>query len=281
MRKTIFILTLLLGIFMNAQNQRFIYEYRFVKDSTKKHNAESAIMYLDVAKKGSKFYNRNNFVADSITNERVKSGNFDLKDIKVKEPKYTIEKNYPDYKVLYFNIMDAVEYKVSDDRKINWQILPDKEKIGELNAQKAVGEFAGRKWIAWFVSEIPIQDGPYKFHGLPGLIIKIEDTTSSHIFILKAIKKLKENEVWKSENNKERFEDMIALDPENYKKHFIENRKNPTRRLGQWIANNQETMLLDRDGKEVNPNEMIRRKEKEAREENARNNNILELDLLQ
>lgn len=33
--------------------------------------------------------------------------------------------------------------------------------------QKATCDFAGRKWIAWFTTEIPIQDGPYKFYGLP------------------------------------------------------------------------------------------------------------------
>lgn len=36
--------------------------------------------------------------------------------------------------------------------------------------------------------DIPFQDGPYKFRGLPGLIIKIKDQTHSHSFELKGIK---------------------------------------------------------------------------------------------
>ena len=46
---------------------------------------------------------------------------------------------------------------------------------------KAVTEFAGRKWTAWFTEELPFQDGPYKFRGLPGLIVKLEDATQSHV----------------------------------------------------------------------------------------------------
>lgn len=40
---------------------------------------------------------------------------------------------------------------------------------------KATAEFAGRRYTAWFAPEIPLPFGPYKFGGLPGLILKIED----------------------------------------------------------------------------------------------------------
>jgi GLPGLI family protein len=55
-----------------------------------------------------------------------------------------------------------------------------KEKIGNWEAQKATTEFGGRKWTAWFCEEIPLSDGPYKFKGLPGLIVKISDADNSH-----------------------------------------------------------------------------------------------------
>lgn len=61
-------------------------------------------------------------------------------------------------------------------------------KIGEFNTQKAETNFAGRKWIAWFTSDIPFQDGPYKFHGLPGLIVKIESADKTHSMELKGVK---------------------------------------------------------------------------------------------
>lgn len=46
-------------------------------------------------------------------------------------------------------------------------------------------ESGGRQWIAWFTNEIPFQDGPFKFYGLPGLIVKLEDSEDYHKFLLK------------------------------------------------------------------------------------------------
>lgn len=50
---------------------------------------------------------------------------------------------------------------------------------------KATADFAGRTYTAWFASELPLPFGPYKFGGLPGLILKIED--SERQFIWEAI----------------------------------------------------------------------------------------------
>lgn len=45
--------------------------------------------------------------------------------------------------------------------------------------------------LAWFTHEIPISDGPYKFNGLPGLILEISDTENHYNFTLKGVEKLK------------------------------------------------------------------------------------------
>jgi GLPGLI family protein len=48
--------------------------------------------------------------------------------------------------------------------------------------QKATLRYGGRDWIAWFCPEIPLSDGPYKFCGLPGLILKVYDNRMHYIF---------------------------------------------------------------------------------------------------
>jgi GLPGLI family protein len=280
MKKLVIFLAFFLGMVINAQNQRFVYEYKFVSDSTKKDESKTELMFLDVAKKGSKFFSRNLFVSDSLLQVQNKGGNRDFSKIKFGMIGFKVEKSYPDYKVIFFNRLDMDEYKVSDERKLNWKILPDKEKIGEFNAQKAIADFVGRKWIAWFVSDIPIQDGPYKFHGLPGLIVKIEDETKSHSFVLKEIKNLKQNEEWISEEKKQRLGTLITLSQEKYKKQFLDNRNNPTKGIRQLMASGRKVMMTDENGKQMDVEEMLRNQERKVKEENAKNNNLLELDLL-
>lgn len=59
---------------------------------------------------------------------------------------------------------------------LEWKVLNDTLKIGGYTCQKAVTVFGNRKWEAWFATDLPLPEGPYKFHGLPGLILKIADS---------------------------------------------------------------------------------------------------------
>jgi len=47
----------------------------------------------------------------------------------------------------------------------------------------------GRHWIAWFAPSIPISEGPYKFSGLPGLIIKLSDSNNFWNFEFTSLRK--------------------------------------------------------------------------------------------
>lgn len=280
--KVLFITILsFLSIHLTAQNQRFIYEYRFVKDSIEKSKSETELMVLDATKIGSKFYSLKKRVADSIHLDRLQKQAKDFSGTDWGLVPYVVEKTYPDFKIEFFNMLEMDKYKVTDNRKLAWKILPDKEKIGELNTQKASVNFAGRTWTAWFATDIPIQDGPYKFHGLPGLIVKLEDKTQSHSFVLKEIKKLAGDYQWESDNNKKSFNATITLDEKKYKKQFLDFRNNPAKGLRQIVSSNQKINIIDMTGKPLDIEKLIKDKERAAKENNARDNNVLELDLLQ
>lgn len=56
-----------------------------------------------------------------------------------------------------------------------WTIQSDTSTICGYVCQKAVCTFCGRSFEAWFSPDIPVGMGPWKFGGLPGLILKLYD----------------------------------------------------------------------------------------------------------
>ena len=62
--------------------------------------------------------------------------------------------------------------------------------MASYSCQKATLNFRGRDYVACFTTDVPISDGPWKFTGLPGLILKIEDTGGLFIFRLIGLQQL-------------------------------------------------------------------------------------------
>ncbi|SCC28248.1 GLPGLI family protein [Chitinophaga costaii] len=71
---------------------------------------------------------------------------------------------------------------------MHWELMADTLTINGLHCQKALlAGYGHRNWTAWFCNDIPISDGPYKFCGLPGLIVKIADEKEYWSFTLEGI----------------------------------------------------------------------------------------------
>lgn len=71
--------------------------------------------------------------------------------------------------------VDQIYYYEEPMDVMAWTIKDDTLTIAGMACQRADIRFGGRDWIAWFAPEIPVPDGPYKFCGLPGLIVSIAD----------------------------------------------------------------------------------------------------------
>lgn len=76
-------------------------------------------------------------------------------------------------------------YVVKSFDKLHWKLENETKKLDGISLQKAFTQFGGRKWIAWFNPKIPLQEGPYKFNGLPGLIFEIYDSENNFHYLLK------------------------------------------------------------------------------------------------
>jgi GLPGLI family protein len=90
-----------------------------------------------------------------------------------------------------FIAFDDKHYKVDQQMKMKWKLVTQRDTvILGYSCQMARITYAGRDWVAWYSLQIPIADGPYKFNGLPGLILKISDTKNQHCFTLNALNKV-------------------------------------------------------------------------------------------
>lgn len=83
------------------------------------------------------------------------------------------------YDNVFFN---KINYE--EDIKLIWDITTEKKLIGDYSCSKATTKYGGRVWEAWFTNDIPLVAGPYKFSGLPGLIIEISDVKKNYQFSL-------------------------------------------------------------------------------------------------
>lgn len=63
-----------------------------------------------------------------------------------------------------------------------WTLHNDTMTVLEHSCQKATCHWRGRDFVAWFAKDIPIRRGPWKFNGLPGLILKLYDTDRYYTF---------------------------------------------------------------------------------------------------
>ena len=94
-----------------------------------------------------------------------------------------------------------------------WEILPDTSVILGYPCQRAECDWRGRHYTAWFTEEIPISDGPYKFHGLPGLILAVRDSTDEYCWELRGIEMPEKQRIYHSEPpNGDRYERTDRID---------------------------------------------------------------------
>lgn len=99
-------------------------------------------------------------------------------------------KNYPKGKLTTW-VTKLIAYQIEEKyEKQPWILIEDSIKtINKYQCRLAVCKFHGREYKAWYTTELPYQDGPWKFHGLPGLIIEVYDTKDHYHFTLISVKR--------------------------------------------------------------------------------------------
>lgn len=187
----LFLLTMSYG-----QTTRYIYETSVNPDSINLVSLKTERTFLDIKGNQSLFISEHRLIKDSLVsafrqNEKVdnkkEEKDFTKLGMKLTEPSffdYYIIKNIPEQKVYYYDKVEGKQIYYQEDRPVKWNVSDITERQNGYLAQKAIVNFGGRVWTAWFTKEINISDGPYKFSGLPGLIVKLEDDKGDYKFDL-------------------------------------------------------------------------------------------------
>ena len=178
-------------LLMAQQNTRFVYQATLSPDSTNVEK-KTELAYLDTDGKKSVFYAENSMKRDSLMERMRATKNFEREQMQNLRSnlQFTIEKDLTNQSLIYKTRIGRDNYSYPETPVFEWKILPETVKIGDYQTQKAETKFGGRTWYAWFTQEIPFQDGPYKFSGLPGLIVKVQDAKGDYSFDLMQTKKI-------------------------------------------------------------------------------------------
>lgn len=257
---------------IHAQGIRFIYNYKSISDTLNKNNVVSEIMILeiDTKQKKSVFSSLKKIQSDSNMVANVAKGIYLFPDSSMKT-QYVIEKNTEKKETFFYTQNHSLipVSKVEDKRQINWNILNEKKEILSYPTQKATTSFGGRTWTAWFTTSIPFSEGPYKFYGLPGLILKIYDSTNSHSYELIGVEKINSNSYKLLNDTSYISSKKISLD--DYVRTIKNYQKDPMQNIRQKVFKGE--ILFENDQQKIT---YLRENEIKLKKEVSQNNNPIE-----
>lgn len=159
--------------------------------------------------------------------------------------------------------------------EIAWEIGEETKEIGGYQCQQAIGSFGGREYTAWFAPDLPFSFGPWKLHGLPGLILQAEDSKHEVFFNFLSFDQVGED----MEVAVTLPLNSVRTNPKDFAKAKDAFQKNPMMGNPAMAGGNAKTVMVFKDasGREVSRDEMQANMERSRRENEAKNNNPLEL----
>ncbi|MGQ1910455.1 GLPGLI family protein [Marinifilum sp. RC60d5] len=207
----------LLGLGLNAKCQvydkfgqtNWVCQYSMKwKFDTLNNIVRDDLIILQIGKDISKNYSYYTFQSDSLRKTsngkemwsmlfkkaiKEANGGIPTNGFPYKRSKTFVYKNYPEGKITVTDGLSLQDYIYEDELNAqDWEVLDSTKIIMDNPCQLASCTFRGRQWMAWFTPEIPISDGPWKFGGLPGLIMEVHDIGKQYNFVIIGIEKKEE-----------------------------------------------------------------------------------------
>jgi len=193
-----FVLFSFLGSFVCAQNKNISVQYLVAENKHAEINSTKSFYNLIIKGVESIYYNNlsdslNQFKYKDVISETQKIGEFTMVKLSDNNYEYVTQslfyKNYVK-DTLIFNEKIPFRTKVIIGENLhlfNWNIIPEKDSlILGYKCKSAVADFRGRTYIAYFCQELNSFGGPWKFDGLPGLILAV--SSKDKYFIIEPVK---------------------------------------------------------------------------------------------
>lgn len=195
---------------------QIIYEMNFKADSTK-NDKTNDILTLYIGNNQSIFQNDKKFKIDSLISSQPI---FQMPSKPLFKVSHVIFKDYNKSEQIYSDKIDNINFGYKEKNPtMSWNLVKGEKNIFSYSCFKAETNFRGRKFIAWYTKDIPISDGPYKFSGLPGLILEVYDSENNFHYNIIAIIKKQQNILYDNDINFIERLKMIEARRDNIKKY--------------------------------------------------------------
>lgn len=153
-------------------------------DSLGKYTYETDDMRLEVGEKVSYFYSQTRKAYGEAVALNIKLGTTDSSKLPSSNMEMLFYRNYPEGKTTYCEETLGDPFRIVEPLEIpTWEMVADSTKrILDYDCQMARCAFKGRVWTAWFAPDVPLDNGPWKLNGLPGLVLRAYDSRMQFVF---------------------------------------------------------------------------------------------------
>lgn len=166
------------------------YNVKKVVDPSKLDNVVVDIQKLQIGKRMSKTFSYLQFQNDSLCTI-LENGDSDFPSPPVGADNREIFKDFRTGELRIRERVDGTQFCYEENKpEFNWVIQNRHKVIASYPCQCASVTFRGRQYEVWFTPAIPVSAGPFKFGGLPGLILEVQDSKHHYTFTCIGLKKM-------------------------------------------------------------------------------------------
>ncbi|MDY3089805.1 MAG: GLPGLI family protein [Porphyromonas sp.] len=176
------------------------YEYSYRRDALDTFDVRREPMLLQLSDSHLRFVSVNLYAADTLQDNAYHRGVQSFMEIMAPWRRYRSLARYDEQltcdlgtKSLHANVPIVLDnwYYTEEMPRQEWTLLEGDSVIMGYVCHRASTSFRGRSYVAYYAPDIPLPYGPWKFGGLPGLILSVADEGGNHTYTAVGLEEVK------------------------------------------------------------------------------------------